>query len=287
MNQNHLKTFTIIAEHGSFSKAAKVMNISTQALLQQMQILERDIGAPLFYRSHLGVSLTPAGNILYEGAGHILSYTETIKQRCEKTLSVHDELHVGTSNEITPSFLYQIAYEFKATYPKTSMHIMYIDSVNKFADLLSGKLDLCENFLIDTIAQYGLEFYPVLNTQIYCIVSKKHPLAKRQSLCPHDLKGETILLSTSQTDSFGNPQIEPPDEGITYLSYQNLTGKMLETSLGNAVYFDYLLDPLDNDKFAAIPYSASKRYTFGFIYKPNPPKNVERFLSVASKYRIM
>lgn len=261
------------------------MHISTQALLQQIQLLEQYIGVPLFYRNHQGVSLTLAGEYLYEGAKHLLSYSEFLLKRCRDTLSAGNELRIGTSHEITPTFTYQVAYEYKDAFPQTALNIVYTDPHSKFSELMDLKFHVCESFNIQTISQYGLEYFPVLDSQLYCIVSKKHPFAQKERVCTADLEGQTILLSTSQTDCFGNEQLGPSLHGVTYQRYHNLVSKKLDTALGNAIYFDYLLDPLDTDNFAAIPYEASNHYTFGFVYISNPAPVVVRFLEIAKKYK--
>lgn len=283
MNPTHLKSFISIADHGSFSKAAKAMHISAQALLQQIQILEQTVGVPLFYRNHQGVSLTPAGDYLYAGARNLLSYSESLVKGCRDTLSAGHELRIGTSHEITPTFLYQISYEYKKAYPQMALTIVYTDSNTKLAELRDSKLDLCESFNTPTIAQYGLEYFPVLESPLYCIVSQTHPLTQKERVCPGDFEGQTILLSKSPTDCYGNAQIEPPHHGVVYKRYHDLVSKKLETALGNAIYFDYLLDPLDPD-VVAIPHETGN-YTFGFVHRQNPSPLVKGFLEIARKYK--
>ncbi|MDR1619401.1 MAG: LysR family transcriptional regulator [Clostridiales bacterium] len=284
MNFNHFRSFISIADHGSFSKAAKAMHISTQALLQQIQLLEQSVGASLFYRNFQGVTLTPAGEHLYEGAKHLLVYAESLRKRCHETSFIGDKLLIGTSHEITSTFLYQISYEFKNAFPEIELDIVYTDSNYRFAELMDKKFDLCESFYIRTIEQYGLDFFPILESIPYCIVSKTHPLARKEKVCTADLEGQTILLSTSQTDCFGNEQIEAPSLGVTYKRYHDFISRKLETAMGNAIYFDYLLaeDEADMDLFVAIPYETSP-YTFGFVHRANPSPVVTSFLKIAEK----
>lgn len=283
MNPAHLRAFVTAKNLGSFSKAAEVLYITRQALILQVQALEKNMGVKLFNRSSTGVSLTPAGAIFYDGANHILSYTEALQKRCRE--AEVSELRVGTSHEITPTFLYQISYEFMSTYPQIPFNIVYTDSISRFAELMDHKFDLCESFHIDTIAQYGLEFFPVLDTQIYVIVSKNHPFAKKESVSQSDMKDQTILLSTAQIDSFGNPQLPTQTDGTNIKRYHDLTSKKLETALGNAIYFDYALDTIDTDVFVRVPYCQKSQHIFGFVHKANPSSVIKNFLEVAKGYR--
>ena len=61
MNLQHLKTFLLVAELGSLSKASDRMRIAQPALSRQIRALEKDLGASLFTRDSHGVTLTDAG----------------------------------------------------------------------------------------------------------------------------------------------------------------------------------------------------------------------------------
>ncbi len=57
----HLRAICAIAEAGSLSQAAAALGMSQPSLTSLLQRLERQIGAPLFVRSHTGVTPTPVG----------------------------------------------------------------------------------------------------------------------------------------------------------------------------------------------------------------------------------
>ena len=61
MDFKRLEYFLSVAEHGSFSRAASVIGVAQPALGRQVQRLEEDCGARLFYRHGRGVCLTPEG----------------------------------------------------------------------------------------------------------------------------------------------------------------------------------------------------------------------------------
>ena len=72
MYDRHLDGFIKIAELGSFAKAAAALYISSNALIKQMNLLERDLGVCLFNRTSRGAVLTPAGESIYESAQEII-----------------------------------------------------------------------------------------------------------------------------------------------------------------------------------------------------------------------
>ena len=60
------KVFCVVADNGSFSKAAEKLYISQPAITQTIKKLEEQLGGKLFYRNNNGVSLTEEGKHLYE-----------------------------------------------------------------------------------------------------------------------------------------------------------------------------------------------------------------------------
>lgn len=64
MDFKRLASFVRIAESGSISRAAERMRVAQPALSRQMQILEQEVGVPLFARHRRGMALTEAGEEL-------------------------------------------------------------------------------------------------------------------------------------------------------------------------------------------------------------------------------
>ena len=78
MNIESLKYFYNIARTGNISNVAKDMHISQPALSQQITKLESDLSKTLMIRSNKGVSLTPAGEIVYKFAESVLKTYENM-----------------------------------------------------------------------------------------------------------------------------------------------------------------------------------------------------------------
>lgn len=77
MNSRHLYYFTVIAETGSFTAAAKKLGLSQPPLSKQIMMLEEDLGVRLLNRGARKAELTEAGAYLYSRARDILSMMDT------------------------------------------------------------------------------------------------------------------------------------------------------------------------------------------------------------------
>ena len=67
-----LKGFDAAARHLSFTRAGEELFLTQSALSRQMQILEEQLGAPLFERRHRALRLTEAGQVLQLAAKTML-----------------------------------------------------------------------------------------------------------------------------------------------------------------------------------------------------------------------
>ncbi|OED43548.1 hypothetical protein AB833_03530 [Chromatiales bacterium (ex Bugula neritina AB1)] len=66
---SQLRVFTIVAEHGSITDAARELNLTKGAVSQQMRQLEDALGLTLFERLPRGIALTPDGRELHHCSG--------------------------------------------------------------------------------------------------------------------------------------------------------------------------------------------------------------------------
>lgn len=66
MDLKRLEYFLLVADYGSFSRASSTIGVAQPALGRQVQRLEEDCGAKLFYRHGRGVTLTPEGELFAE-----------------------------------------------------------------------------------------------------------------------------------------------------------------------------------------------------------------------------
>ncbi len=77
--------FKVITQSESFTKAAKILNLTQPAISFQIKQLEKKYQVKLFTRSNRGVKLTDAG--------------ETFYNYCEKILAVYNELETAMADE--------------------------------------------------------------------------------------------------------------------------------------------------------------------------------------------
>lgn len=83
MDLKRLRTFVTVAEHGTVSKAAEMLNITQPALSRQIGGLEHEFGFELFERSGRRLVLTPRGEQLLSDCRSILARVASLGERAQ------------------------------------------------------------------------------------------------------------------------------------------------------------------------------------------------------------
>lgn len=201
-----LDTFITVANLGSFTKAADQLYISHTAVRKQMVQLEERLEVKLFDRSHQGVLLTKAGQVLYAES---LTLIKAAEQALQKVQQAHQ--NTATTFKLGSSLLYpchsfmDIWDKLRTSNPAYQLQIVpFEDKKNRFEhigrdfDLLIGPYnnELEKDFHFLPIGQYR-----------FCLsVPRSHPLAGREKLSLADLAGQPLMMMKKGT-SASNDQI--------------------------------------------------------------------------------
>jgi DNA-binding transcriptional LysR family regulator len=79
MELRQLRTFKAVAELGSLSKASDRLRIAQPALSRQIKLLEHELRSELFVRTGRGMTLTSAGQMLFERTVGIMRQLEQVR----------------------------------------------------------------------------------------------------------------------------------------------------------------------------------------------------------------
>lgn len=88
MNLRQLEYFVVIAEEGSFTRAAERLLVAQPSLSQQVGALEAELGGPLLERMPRGVRLTMAGQSFLPEARAAISHAERARRSARMALGL-------------------------------------------------------------------------------------------------------------------------------------------------------------------------------------------------------
>ncbi len=91
-----LRAFILVAEHLSFTRAAKHLHVSQPALSAQIRELERLLGFNLFHREGRSIALTAKGAQLLDKARRLVAETDWFNQAAREILET--QLRIGAAH---------------------------------------------------------------------------------------------------------------------------------------------------------------------------------------------
>jgi len=137
-----LQTFHLVAKAGSFSAAARELNISYQTASNHVRRLEQMYGTQLVEaeKGSRKTELTAPGKALHASLGNEL---ETILARISILLrDVHSVLRLGVPQALFHHFLPRIIADFRVKHPDAELTFFERDTVLETM-MLNGELDAC------------------------------------------------------------------------------------------------------------------------------------------------
>ncbi len=135
-----LRAFLAVAEALSFSRAAGVLGVSASALSQMVRGLEERVGARLLHRTTRNVSLTEAGQALFDRAHPMLEeLTEAFAAVRQSGGRLAGTARIHAFRLAAELFLTPILPTFTAAHPDIVLDIAYDDTV---VDLVADGFDI-------------------------------------------------------------------------------------------------------------------------------------------------
>jgi len=196
----HLRYFVAVAEEGSFTRAAKLLNIAQSPLSSQIRHLEAELGVRLLERTTRSVALTNAGKELLIRAKSLLAGSErAIAATQYAATGESGSVSVGFAPMQVLSLLAPIAREVRRLYPDLVLDVHRIlSSESQFRLLRDGVIDV-SHAGYDTDGD-DLVSEPVAAYPLAVVVSSSHRLAGAR----------TAPLSDFRDDIFIGHQSQPP-----------------------------------------------------------------------------
>lgn len=289
MYSRELRTFVLIAEKGSFTRAAEALFLTPASVMKQMNQLETRLGLTLFTRTSRGAVLTDAGRVIYEAARRITAECDdavlAARAAEERSAAV---LRVGSSflnpGQRLIDLWHRLApgdrtFRFRLVpYDDDRRQILsVVASLGARMDFLAGAFD----------SQRMLEladFCEVCRRPLCVAVPRSHPLAQKARLTLADLHGQRLVVVRSGDArtldramtvlKMTHPQILLEDAGWFYdmdtFNACEMTGALLLTlDIWADVHPSLVTRPVDWDW--AVPW--------GVLYAKRPSPEAARFLA--------
>lgn len=173
-----------IAKHRSISKAAEELYVTQSALNQQLLKLEKELGAPLFFRERNNWELTNIGRLYVENSSQILEIKrQTYSQIQDMTQKWKGTITIGLVPERGIQMFTAIYPEIHAKYPDTTFQPMEANVESQVKMLAANELDISFQTIFERKYK-NLVYKNIFNEPFYLCIPKNHPLAYKEALTP-------------------------------------------------------------------------------------------------------
>ena len=139
----HLRYFVTVAEELHFGRAAQRLHIQQPPISRQIQVLERELGFPLFERSRRRVELTPAGRALLGRARQVFDAIDVaIHDARSASEGESGRLVVGYPSSLAYSGLTELLRAFLTRFPSVELSLRELSPGEQIDGLKAGSLDV-------------------------------------------------------------------------------------------------------------------------------------------------
>jgi len=243
MELRHIRYFLVLAEEGSFTKAAEKLLIAQPPLSRQIKDLEDEVGTPLFVRSQRGVTLTEAGDKFRQYALQIEHLSnQSVEAIREMSSGLQGTLYLASVEGRAPHLMSEWVAGFRELYPGVEFNLWNGNSDDVVVRLQNGLCDFA--IIVGPYDQERLKGIHIYDEPWVAMIPQGHPVLEKVSagdeivfdeLAPYDL----IIPSKQSrlqeiTSWFSDKEVKP--KVVCRVAHMLNAYELTEQNVGIAIY---------------------------------------------------
>jgi DNA-binding transcriptional LysR family regulator len=279
MDYNLLKTFSKVAELGSFTKAAKILNQPKSRVSRAISRLENELGVELIRRTTRKSSLTSTGEEFYKNiTPHLVEISNELTRVSDKQDEMVGTIRITTSDSFAQHTLSKIISDYHSKYPKVKFEMVI---TNEYVDLVKENIDIA--FRAGKLKDSTLMQKKLMPTSFIFVCSKEY-------IDKYSAPNRLEEIQNHQFLSFKPLERLFTDKGVHLNSVVRTDSlpmllKMALNGDGVTILPDFLCEKhiLNKELVRVIPSWKSKSENIHILYPPtkNLSKKVKSFIAVA------
>lgn len=197
MTHFQIECFLNVAKYLNFTEAANHLFIAQSSLSRNISNLEEELDMKLFFRTKKYVRLTPAGAVLYKEFSALVEQGKAAIEKARAAgLGQEGAISIGViESQRSENFLPSVLNALREKYPNIKLSVFRGNFKELRQALFDGKIDISLTMDFDLPGYPASEtiFQPFFHSGARCVLSKSHPLAKREYIHLEDLKNVPIV----------------------------------------------------------------------------------------------
>lgn len=182
-----------IARTGSLRSAAEELGITASALNRRILGLEQELGVEVFERHPSGLRPNIAGEILLKHFRDQIADMERVKSSIADISGIRaGHINIATTREVVQFFLPALIKKHLVDFPAVTFGVNLLERGEAESSLLDNTNDLA--IVFEPIRLKELQPVYTGEQQLFCIMSKDHPLATKKEIKIYEFEGYPLLL---------------------------------------------------------------------------------------------
>ena len=201
---DQVQAFVAIVRGGGFTRAASLLHLSQPAVSRRLDLLERELGAPLFERIRSGVVLTEAGRTFLPHAEGLLA---CMRDGVDSVRALHDvdrgTITLALVGTLASTTLTVCLERFRDAHPNVELRLRTALSQEVSVLVRRGDATLGLRYGSDPHAE--MQALAIYGEPMMVVCSPRHRLANRRRVEPSALGAERWVAFPPRSDAFYDP----------------------------------------------------------------------------------
>lgn len=280
-----LEIFSKVIELGSFTKAAKRLNMTQSAVSHAISSLETEWGVSLLIRDRRkGISLTEIGKNTLPHIREVLNRMESINQEIALAKSIETgTIRIGTFASASSCLLPKLLVKFQKKHPNIEFKF-YEGTYEEITEwLLSGIIDI--GFVVEKESNTNFELVPLIKDKMVVAFHAEHKFLHKDTIDIRDIEKESFIMPTGMYQShveelFKQAQIKP------FIRFEvhdcNTIANMVQEGLGITIGPELFLKTQQNIKIGNLNLANYREVSLACSAISEASPAVKEFLKVAN-----
>ena len=188
----HLRMVLAVASQGSLTRAGRDLFLSQPALSQQLLLLEKRLGTPLFHRLGKRMVPTAAGARFVDTARRAVAELEALEANLRRLANGQEVvLRISTQCYTVFHWLPALIASYSQSHPTVDVEIVGDATFSPERGVLEGKVDV--GILNRPGTDPRLRYLPLFEDEMVVVMPPEHPLGRRPFVSAEELAREHLF----------------------------------------------------------------------------------------------
>ena len=197
VEMRHLRLVAAIADQGSMTAAARVLDLTQPALSHQLRELEARLRSPVFVRTSRRMVLTPAGEQLAHVARTVLAQVDAFERQVVdgEFADTRGVIRIATECYTAYHWLPAVLRDFRERWPSVDLRVGAEHTSAPIRAIRDGALDLA--VVYSRVEDKRIRLEPLFDDELVIVTAPDHRFAGRQSVSLDAMSKEHFFIYTS------------------------------------------------------------------------------------------